>query len=195
MIQTDLDFSPEIQNYSPSWEYQNSGIVMPIQDSDMSLTKNISSRDVEIKIVNYSDNDLPKYSHEFGDSGMDIRAYIVPDQNNKRKLFIYPNEIKSVNTGLFVEIPVGFEIQIRPRSGLSKIGINLANCVGTIDANYRGELILLVYNFGPNIFAIETGDRIAQIILCPVYRMILKQVKNLSDTERGDGGFGHTGIK
>lgn len=195
MIQTDLDFSPEIQNYSPSWEYQNCGIVMPIQDSDMSLTKNISSRDVEIKIVNYSDNDLPKYSHKFGDSGMDIRAYIVPDQNNKRKLFIYPNEIKSVNTGLFVEIPVGFEIQIRPRSGLSKIGINLANCVGTIDANYRGELILLVYNFSPDIFAIETGDRIAQIILCPVYRMILKQVKNLSDTERGDGGFGHTGIK
>lgn len=132
--------------------------------------------------------DLPEYATP-GSSGFDLRAQL--DQ----PMVLKPGEIKAVPTGLCFAIPTGFEIQIRPRSGLAlKNGISLPNTPGTIDADYRGELKVIMINHGATDFHIKDHDRIAQAVLCPVYQCEFEQVDALDATERGSGGFGSTGV-
>ena len=132
---------------------------------------------------------LPKYETD-GSSGMDLSA------NIEREIQIAPGKISIIPTGLVVSIPKNFEIQIRPRSGLAaKNQISVLNTPGTIDADYRGELKVILINFGKNIFKIEKGLRIAQMVLCPVIKASLKEVDTLEETKRGTGGFGSTGAK
>jgi len=132
---------------------------------------------------------IPKYETP-GSSGMDIAAHI---ENN---IIISPGENALVPTGFSISIPIGYEVQIRPRSGLAfKKNITVLNTPGTIDADYRGEIKVILINLGKEKFIIENGDRIAQMIICPVVQLDLEEVKELSDTERGSGGFGSTGTK
>jgi dUTP pyrophosphatase len=131
----------------------------------------------------------PKYETS-GSSGMDVAAYI---ENN---IIINPGEKALVSTGFSVAIPRGYEIQIRPRSGLAaKKNITVLNTPGTIDADYRGEIKVILINLGKEKFVIENGERIAQMVVCPVVQANLEEVKELSDTERGSAGFGSTGTK
>ena len=131
---------------------------------------------------------IPKYETQ-GASGVDISANINED------LTLATNESILVPTGIAVSIPQGFEIQIRPRSGLAaKKGISVLNTPGTIDADYRGEIKVILINHGNEPFIIRNGDRIAQMVVCPIVQAKFEQVDELSDTERGSGGFGSTGI-
>lgn len=147
---------------------------------------------VQVKIVNESNNQLPQYETE-GSVGMDVRAFIEDDQYYD----IAPGEMKMVSTGLFVAIPQGYEIQIRPRSGMAaKSMVTVMNAPGTIDSDYRGEIKVLLVNHHPTqYFQVHTGDRIAQMVLSEKPVMVLEQVMILSETDRGIGGFGHTGKK
>ena len=130
---------------------------------------------------------LPKYETN-GSSGMDLAAYINSNIN------LDPGKSVVVPTGLSVAIPEGFEIQIRPRSGLAaKNNISVLNTPGTIDSDYRGEIKVIIYNYGDNDFIINNKDRIAQMILTPVVKMELEETDNLPKTIRGKGGFGSTG--
>jgi len=130
---------------------------------------------------------LPQYMTELA-AGMDICA--VVDQ----EIILKAGERALVPTGLAFAIPPGYEIQVRPRSGLAiKHGIALVNSPGTIDADYRGEVKIIMINFGNDDFVIQTGDRIAQLVVAPVSQAELVEVDTLSETERGSGGFGHTG--
>ena len=132
---------------------------------------------------------LPKYETD-GSSGMDLTANI---ENNVE---IEPGKSAIIPTGLAVCIPQNFEIQIRPRSGLAaKNQISVLNTPGTIDADYRGEIKVILVNLGEKVFIIENGLRIAQMVLCPVIKATLKEVDTLKDTKRGSGGFGSTGVK
>jgi len=132
---------------------------------------------------------IPKYETP-GSSGMDISAHIEND------IIIYPGEKALVSTGFSLSIPIGYEVQIRPRSGLAaKKNITVLNTPGTIDADYRGEIKVILINLGKKKFIVENGDRIAQMVVCPVVQAHLDEVKELSDTERGSGGFGSTGTK
>jgi dUTP pyrophosphatase len=132
---------------------------------------------------------LPKYETD-GSSGMDLAA------NIEHTLEIEPGKSAIIPTGLAVSIPKNFEIQIRPRSGLAaKNQISVLNTPGTIDADYRGELKVILINLSKKTFKIEKGLRVAQMVLCPVIKAVLKEVDELEDTERGAGGFGSTGIK
>jgi len=132
---------------------------------------------------------IPKYETP-GSSGMDVAAHIEKD------LMIYPGEKALVSTGFSISIPIGYEVQIRPRSGLAvKKNITVLNTPGTIDADYRGEIKVILINFGKEKFIIKNGDRIAQMVVAPVVQADLEEVKELSDTERGSGGFGSTGTK
>ena len=132
---------------------------------------------------------LPKYETS-GSSGMDLAAYIDSNIN------INPGQIAIIPTGLALSIPKGFEVQIRPRSGLAaKKKISVLNTPGTIDADYRGEIKVILINLGPEPFKVEKGLRIAQMIVCPIVQAQLKEVDDLSETERGKGGFGSTGTK
>tara|TARA_Y100000992_G_scaffold213256_1_gene146870 strand:- start:407 stop:847 length:441 start_codon:yes stop_codon:yes gene_type:complete len=144
----------------------------------------------EILIKRLSKNvPLPKYETD-GSSGLDLAA------NIDVKIEIKPGETKIIPTGLFVGIPKNFEIQIRPRSGLAaKNQISVLNTPGTIDADYRGELKVILINLSDKIFIVEKGLRIAQMVVCPVVRAKLKEVETLNDTKRGSGGFGSTGVK
>ncbi len=144
----------------------------------------------EILIKRLSKNvPLPKYETD-GSSGLDLAA------NIDIKIEIKPGETKIIPTGLFVGIPKNFEIQIRPRSGLAaKNQISVLNTPGTIDADYRGELKVILINLSDKIFIVEKGLRIAQMVVCPVVRAKLKEVETLNDTKRGSGGFGSTGVK
>ena len=131
----------------------------------------------------------PKYETP-GSSGMDIAAHI------ENKVIIDPGEKALISTGLSVAIPRGYEVQIRPRSGLAaKNNITVLNTPGTIDADYRGEIKVILINLGREKFVIENGERIAQMVVCPVVQVNLEEVKELSDTPRGLGGFGSTGTK
>ena len=135
------------------------------------------------------DISLPKYETD-GSSGMDLSAYI------ENEIEILPGKSAIIPTGLAVSIPKNFEIQIRPRSGLAaKNKISVLNTPGTIDADYRGELKVILINHGDKIFKIEKGLRIAQMVLCPVIKATIKDVDILETTKRGSGGFGSTGIK
>lgn len=144
---------------------------------------------VDIKIVNNSANPVPEYATP-GSSGMDIRASLdIP-------VGLRPLERKLVSTGLFIELPSGYEVQIRPRSGLAlKQGITCLNTPGTIDSDYRGEIKVLLINLSAEEQVINPGDRIAQMVICKVETAAFKLVQQLDETERGAGGFGHTGVK
>jgi dUTP pyrophosphatase len=132
--------------------------------------------------------DLPKYETKLA-SGFDIRAQI------ENPLTIAPGASAMVPTGLSFEIPVGYEIQVRPRSGLAaKKSVTVLNTPGTIDADYRGEVKVILINLGSEPFIIQDQDRIAQCVLCPVFQADLVLVNELSDTQRGAGGFGSTGV-
>jgi dUTP pyrophosphatase len=142
---------------------------------------------LEIKIINKSDNSLPAYATP-GSSGMDIRAYL------QAPMLVKSMERVLVPTGLFVEIPAGYEAQIRPRSGLAiKQGITCLNTPGTIDADYRGEIKVILINLSAEEQIIHTGDRIAQMIIQKVEKIEWINTEELQGTERGEGGFGHTG--
>ena len=132
---------------------------------------------------------LPKYSTE-GSSGLDLAA------NIDEQIEIPPGKTKIIPTGLAVAIPKNFEIQIRPRSGLAaKNQISVLNTPGTVDADYRGELKVILINLSDKVFVVEKGLRIAQMVLCPVVKAKFKEVEELENTKRGSGGFGSTGIK
>jgi dUTP pyrophosphatase len=142
---------------------------------------------MEIKIVNKSNNELPAYSTELS-AGMDLRAYLP------EPVVLKPLERKLIPTGLFVEIPAGFEAQIRPRSGLAlKKGITVLNSPGTIDADYRGEVGIILINLSNEDFIIESGERICQMIIAAHETVQWNLVEELEETVRGEGGFGHTG--
>ncbi len=144
---------------------------------------------MEIKIVNKSNNELPAYSTELS-AGMDIRAFLPGP------VVLKPLERKLIPTGLFVEIPAGFEAQIRPRSGLAlKKGITVLNSPGTIDADYRGEVGIILINLSNEDFVIESGERICQMIISSHETVLWNLVEELEETIRGEGGFGHTGKK
>lgn len=140
-----------------------------------------------VKVINKSNNPLPNYE-TIGSAGMDLRA------NLDEAIVLNPMERTLVPTGLFIEIPFGFEAQVRPRSGLAiKHGISLINCVGTIDSDYRGEVKLPMINLGSEPFKIEHGQRVAQLVLAK-HGIIEWQLQDqLKDSERGAGGFGSTG--
>ncbi len=143
--------------------------------------------EIEVKIVNNSSNALPEYATS-GSSGMDIRADL------DAPLMLQPLERKLIPTGLFIEIPQGHEAQIRPRSGLAiKQGITCLNTPGTIDADYRGEIKIILINLSQQEQVIHPGDRIAQMVIQKVERIKWKIVGQLEVTERNAGGFGHTG--
>lgn len=142
---------------------------------------------MKIKIINKSENSLPHYATD-GASGMDIKADITTP------LVLNSLERALVATGLYLEIPLGFEAQIRPRSGLAvKQGITCLNTPGTIDADYRGEVKVILINLSKEVQTIHPGDRIAQMVIQKVEIIEWEQVQSLSDTGRGAGGFGHTG--
>ena len=144
----------------------------------------------EILIKRLSKNiPLPKYETD-GSSGMDLAA------NVKDNIEIKPGKSEIIPTGLVVSIPKNFEIQIRPRSGLAaKNQISVLNTPGTIDADYRGELKVILINLGNKNFIVEKGLRIAQMVLCPIIKANVKEVETLENTKRGSGGFGSTGVK
>ena len=151
------------------------------------VTKKITT--MKIKVFNSSIS-IPKYE-TIHSAGMDIRAFI-PDED----IEIKPRETKLIPTGLYFEIPMGHEVQIRPRSGLAlKSGITILNSPGTIDADYRGEIKVILINLNDKVFTVEKGLRIAQMVVCPVVQAKLEEVSELNDTDRGKGGFGSTGIK
>ncbi len=140
-----------------------------------------------VNIINKSANPLPNYATE-GASGMDIRADI------EMSVILQPLERTLIPTGLFVELPEGYEIQIRPRSGLAvKQGITCLNTPGTIDADYRGEIKVILINLSNEPQTIQNGDRIAQMVFQQVAKIIWQPVNVINETDRGSGGFGHTG--
>ena len=142
-----------------------------------------------LKIINKSNNALPKYETEQS-AGMDLRAFI------EEPIVLKPMQRVLVPTGLFIELEKGFEVQIRPRSGLAfKNGITVLNSPGTIDADYRGEIKILLVNLSNEEFIVNSGERVAQMIIAKHETAEIVEVKELSDTERGAGGFGHTGKK
>ncbi len=140
-----------------------------------------------IKIINLSNHSLPKYETK-GAAGMDLRAFLTED------IVLNSLERKLISTGLFMEIPLGYEAQIRPRSGLAyKHGVTVLNSPGTIDADYRGEIKVLLVNLSQDSFTIKNGERIAQMVIAKHEQPNLEAVETLSDTNRGTGGFGSTG--
>jgi dUTP pyrophosphatase len=144
---------------------------------------------MKVKIINKSTNDLPQYETA-GSAGMDLRA------NLTESVTLQSLERKLIPTGLFIELPMGYEAQIRPRSGLSfKKGLSLPNTPGTIDSDYRGELQVIMINLSPEPQTIEHGERIAQMVIAKYEQATLEAVEVLSDTQRGAGGFGSTGTK
>lgn len=140
-----------------------------------------------VKIVNESNNPLPEYSTKLS-AGMDLRAYL------NEPVALKPLERKLIPTGLYIELPQGYEAQIRPRSGLAiKKGITVLNTPGTIDADYRGEIRVILINLSQEDFVIENGERICQMVIAPHESVEWNLVEVLSETKRGTGGFGHTG--
>jgi dUTP pyrophosphatase len=144
---------------------------------------------MKIKIVNNSSHSLPEYATELS-AGMDLRA------NLTEAITLKPLERRLIPTGLFIELPQGYEAQIRPRSGLAlKKGITVLNSPGTIDADYRGEIGVILINLSNEEFIIENGERICQMIIAEYTQIKWHEVEVLSETKRGAGGFGHTGKK
>lgn len=142
---------------------------------------------MQIKVIKMNGIELPKYE-TIGSAGMDVRA------NIKEPITLAPGAIKLIPIGLKVEIPLGYEIQVRPRSGLAlKHGLGMANSVGTIDSDYRGEIGVISINLSDKPYTIQPQERIAQIVLNKVEQIEWTEVEELGTTERGTGGYGHTG--
>lgn len=141
-----------------------------------------------LKLVNKSNNDLPRYETELS-AGMDVRSFI------ESPIILKPFERKLVNTGLYAQLEKGYEIQVRPRSGLAlKKGITVLNSPGTIDADYRGEIGVILINLSNDDFRINSGDRIAQLVVSKHEQPNLEQTDSLDSTSRGEKGFGSTGV-
>ena len=144
---------------------------------------------MKIKIINKSEHPLPSYETIYS-AGMDLRAS-VPEPSTLK-----PLQRAIVKTGLFIELPIGYEAQVRPRSGLAaKKGITVLNAPGTIDADYRGEIGVILVNLSNEDFTIENGERIAQLVIAKHERAAWEEVVELDETDRGQGGFGSTGVK
>jgi len=143
---------------------------------------------MDLKLVNKSNNDLPRYETELS-AGMDVRSFI------ESPIILKPFERKLVNTGLYAQLEKGYEIQVRPRSGLAlKKGITVLNSPGTIDADYRGEIGVILINLSNDDFIINSGDRIAQLVVSKHEQPNLEQTDSLDSTSRGEKGFGSTGV-
>ena len=142
---------------------------------------------INVRIINKSPNALPEYATE-GSAGMDIRAHLT------ETVTLQPGERQLIPTGLYMELPIGYEAQVRPRSGLAiKHGLTCLNTPGTIDSDYRGEVKVILINLSAEPQAIHDGDRIAQIVVAPVLQVNWLPVEELGETARSGGGFGHTG--
>lgn len=141
-----------------------------------------------VKIINKSHHTLPAYETELS-AGMDLKAFVTST------VVLKPMERQLIPTGIYLELPVGYEAQIRPRSGLAlKFGVTVLNTPGTIDADYRGEIKILLINFSDSDFFIQDGDRIAQMIIGKHEKVDWEEVEVLTETQRGAGGYGHTGV-
>lgn len=144
---------------------------------------------MKIKIVNKSKHPLPEYVTP-GSAGMDLRA------NIDAPITLAPGERKLIPTGIYIALPVGYEAQVRPRSGLAlKYGIGLANMLGTCDSDFRGEIGVILINLGQEDFVVNDGERIAQMVIAKHETAEWDVVEELDETERGEGGYGHTGVK
>ena len=142
----------------------------------------------KINIINHSDNPLPAYQTAQS-AGMDLHAWL------KEPVTIAPGERRMIGTGLHIALPAGYEAQVRPRSGLAfKNGITVVNSPGTIDADYRGEIGIVLINHGNDAFTINSGDRIAQMVIAQYSQAVWEPVKELDSTARGEGGYGHSGM-
>jgi len=147
----------------------------------------VDEKPVKIRIKSEGGH-LPGYETS-GASGMDVAAMLSAD------VTIMPGKTALIGTGLYMEVPPGYEAQVRARSGLAaKYGVGLVNGIGTIDSDYRGEVKIILINWGEEPFTVKNGDRVAQIVICRYERAELVEVGALSETERSDGGFGHTGV-
>lgn len=156
---------------------------------NLQQNKTTLSNMTEVKVVNKGHQQLPAYATEQS-AGMDLRA------NIDEPITLHPMERRLIPTGLHIALPKGMEAQIRPRSGLAlKHGITVLNSPGTIDADYRGEVMVLLINFSDKDFVINDGERIAQMVIARYEQVEFKTVEELDETERGEGGYGHTGVK
>lgn len=153
---------------------------------------NVEPIRVRVDVFSESPHPLPEYAHLF-DSGMDVQAW-----TNGETISIQSRQHEMIHTGIYVAIPPGLEIQVRPRSGLAKkLRVSIVNAPGTIDSPYRGECCVLVENRGDDPFIINEGDKIAQFVLAPVYQCVWNRVaskESLPESQRGEGGFGSTGV-
>lgn len=152
---------------------------------------------IKVQVFNAGENELPHYATEFA-SGMDVKANIPVDEfNGRREVTICSNERKLIKTGLFIAIPEGYEVQVRPRSGLAlKLGVSVLNTPGTIDSDYRGEVGVIIINHDIHPFVIQHGDRIAQLVIKETNQIEFEEVQTFDDlptSDRGTGGFGSTG--
>jgi dUTP pyrophosphatase len=143
---------------------------------------------MNVKIVNKSNHQLPNYA-TVGSAGMDLKA------NTLEPIVLKPMERYLFPTGIYIQLPEGYEAQIRPRSGLAaKYGITVTNCVGTIDSDYTGQIMVSLINLSNDTFVVQPGERIAQMVVSRYEKVTWKEVAELDETERGEGGFGSTGI-
>lgn len=150
----------------------------------------MAEKNIEIKIINRSHHPLPTYSTTES-AGMDVRAFLP-----EGSIVLKPGERTLVPTGLYMQLPSGYECQIRPRSGLAlRSGITILNTPGTVDADYRGEIGVIVFNAGSEPFVINDGERICQMVIKEYVKARWNLVERIDETKRGDGGFGHTGLQ
>lgn len=144
---------------------------------------------IKVKVINHSNNELPQYATPMS-AGMDLRAF------TDEPITILPGERKLIHSGINIQLPEGYELQVRPRSGLAlKHGITLTNAPGTVDADYRGDVGAIVHNLGTEPFVVNNGDRICQIVAKEYVKIEWEETDSLDSTERGEGGFNSTGIK
>jgi dUTP pyrophosphatase len=180
--------SPETEKALKKFAKIKESVVYPNNQGEITKPK------IQIKFLNKSTNTDPDYFHE-GDSGFDFRANL----NGEDRITINPHDRKLISTGLYFEVPRGYELQVRPRSGLAlKHGITVLNTPGTVDSNYRGEVSIILVNLGNEPFTVVNGDRIAQGVVSPVLDKVwgeLNKVSGLSSSNRESEGFGSTGIK
>ena len=187
-----LKFKKLSVNSSELYKVAYSNIIICILHNLIRYTKykvirKMGIKNMKIKIVNKSKHPLPNYATALA-AGMDLRA------NLSEPVELFPLERSLITTGLFIQLPEGYEAQIRPRSGLAvKYGISIVNAPGTIDADYRGEIRVVLVNLSNEIFTINDGERICQMVISKHERVDWSEVEVLDETDRGDGGFGHTG--
>ncbi|MCP9546935.1 dUTP diphosphatase [Segatella copri] len=154
------------------------------------MTTEVKNNQLKVKVINKSKHELPAYYSTPQSAGMDLRA------NIDESLTLHPMERKLISTGIYMALPIGYEAQIRPRSGLAlKHGITVLNTPGTVDADYRGEVMVLLVNLSQEDFIVNDGERIAQMVIAKHEQADFVEVTELDETDRGDGGYGHTGVK